>query len=242
PLVELKDVTKSYQRLRPVLEKTSCRITPGEFVYVTGVSGAGKTTLFRLLIGTERPDAGQIVVNGQDVSRFTPLQWARHRRRVGVVFQDYRLLPHESVEDNVALPLRVTGVPAKPLQVHVQERLEQVGLAGRGKERVLGLSGGEKQLVGIARALVLAPALLLADEPTGNLDQAMAVRVFELLRQIHAAGCTVIVATHDLALIRAFRFRTLLIRERRLHEVRVQDASAPGPSAAGAASRPAPAP
>jgi cell division transport system ATP-binding protein len=231
-MIELIEVTKSYQRLLPLLDQASCRIEKGEFAYLTGISGAGKTTVFRMLMGMERPDRGTIRIEGRDVNRLKPHARAEHRRRIGMVFQDYRLLPEESIADNVGLPLRVAGVNAAMERQKVREKLALVGLTGRDKEPVVSLSGGEKQLVSIARALVLSPPVLLADEPTGNLDQAMAWRVMEVLRGINGAGCTVVVATHDLALIRGFRARTLLIKERRLNEVRLIDSPAGEPAAA----------
>jgi cell division transport system ATP-binding protein len=225
-MIELKGVTKSYQRKLPVLDQATATIATGEFTYLTGVSGAGKTTVFRLLMRIERPDAGEVRVQGEDVGRLRPAGRAKLRRGIGMVFQDYRLLPEESVATNVALPLRIAGLPAARAQGVVEEKLKQVGMGGRGGEQVVTLSGGEKQLVSIARALALSPALLLADEPTGNLDQAMAFRIMELLREIHAGGCTVIVATHDVSLIRSFRARTLMIKERQIHEVRLVEPAA----------------
>jgi cell division transport system ATP-binding protein len=223
-MIELDAVTKGYQRLLPVLDEVSFHIDKGEFVYLTGVSGAGKTTVFRLLMLMERPDAGVLKLEERALTRLRPAERSRHRRRIGMVFQDYRLLPGETIAENVGLPLRVAGINAAMERQKVLEKLEQVGLAERAREQVIGLSGGEKQLVSIARALVFSPPVLLADEPTGNLDQGMAWRVMELLREIHARGCTVVVATHDLPLIRAFRARTLLIKERKVHEVRLLDA------------------
>ncbi len=231
-MIELTDVTKKYQRPLPVLDSVSCSVGAGEFVYLTGISGAGKTTVFRLLMLMERPDSGQIRFDGEELTRLPPARWHLHRRRVGMVFQDYRLLQDQSIAHNVGLPLQVAGVAAAPMRKRVWERLEQVGLAERAQERVATLSGGEKQLVSIARAMVQAPRALLADEPTGNLDQTMAHRVLGLLQQIHSNGCTVMVATHDLALIRAFRARTLLIRDRKIHEVRLTEVPAAGPAQA----------
>jgi len=201
-MIELKAVTKGYQRKLPVLDQASAAIGKSEFAYLTGVSGAGKTTVFRLLLRVERPDAGSVFVNGEDVSRLDIKGRARLRRGIGMVFQDYRLLPHDTVAANVALPLRIAGMPEGRVRQIVEDKLKQVGLGGRGAERVVTLSGGEKQLASIARALAINPPVLLADEPTGNLDQAMAFRIMELLREIHAGGCTVIVATHDEELIK----------------------------------------
>jgi cell division transport system ATP-binding protein len=171
----------------------------------------------------ERPDKGTLVLEDRVLGKLRMADRAHHRRRIGMVFQDYRLLPGETVAENVGLPLRVAGINTAMERQKVMEKLEQVGLAERAKERVIGLSGGEKQLVAIARALVFSPPVLLADEPTGNLDQGMALRVMELLREIHRNGCTVVVATHDLSMIRTFRARTLLIRDRKIHEVRLVD-------------------
>ncbi len=220
-MIEIKNVTKSYLGMRPVLNDVSVRIEPGTFVFLTGVSGAGKTTVFRLMMSMEHPDSGSICFDGVDISRFTRIERALHRRRIGMVFQDYRLLPHDSVAENVALPLRVAGMHGAKLRRKTGERLEQVGLADRAREPVRGLSGGEKQLVAMARALAFDPPVFLADEPTGNLDQSVAARVMALLRRIHGTGCTVLVATHDLNLIRGHRARTLLIKEQKIHEVRL---------------------
>lgn len=224
-MIQVQGVTKAYQRLLPIFDDVSFAIEKGEFVYLTGVSGAGKTTVFRLLMLMERPDKGTLVLEDRTLGKLRVADRAKHRRRIGMVFQDYRLLPGETIAENVGLPLRVAGVNAAMEHQKVMEKLEQVGMAERANERVVGLSGGEKQLVAIARALVFSPPVLFADEPTGNLDQGMAYKVMELLQGIHKQGCTVVVATHDLPMIRAFRARTLLIRDRKVHEVRVVDAA-----------------
>jgi ABC-type ATPase involved in cell division len=179
--------------------------------------------VFRLLMLIERPERGSIVFDDADITRLTPAERAHHRRRIGMVFQDYKLLANDTIEENVALPLRVAGYRGGRLRSRIAQQLEQVGLAHRRRERVLGLSGGEKQLVSIARALAFDPKVFFADEPTGNLDQSMAFRVMELIQNLHRRGCTVIVATHDLSLIRSFRARTLLIKDRKVHEVRLAE-------------------
>jgi cell division transport system ATP-binding protein len=212
-MIALEGVTKSYQRLLPILDDVSFTIGKGEFVYVTGVSGSGKTTVFRLLMLMERPDKGTLVLEERVLGRMRVADRAKHRRRIGMVFQDYRLLPGETIAENVGLPLRVAGINTAMERQKAMEKLEQVGLAERAKERVIGLSGGEKQLVAIARALVFSPPVLFADEPTGNLDQGMAYKVMELLQNIHKQGCTVV------------------IRDRKIHDVRVVDA--PGETAKG---------
>ncbi|MDH4246426.1 MAG: ATP-binding cassette domain-containing protein [Deltaproteobacteria bacterium] len=222
-MIEVEAVTKQYLGMMPVLDEVNLSIDSGEFFYLTGVSGAGKTTVFKLLMLMERPERGVVRFDGADLSAMPRSQRALHRRRIGMVFQDYRLLPQETIEENVALPLRVSGVEGVALRRKTEQRLVEVGLESRRKERVMGLSGGEKQLVSIARALTLEPKVFLADEPTGNLDQAMAHRVMELIQAIHRNGATVVVATHDLNLIRTFRARTLLIKDRKVHEVRLAE-------------------
>lgn len=209
--------------MMPVLDDASFKIEAGEFFYLTGVSGAGKTTVFKLLMLMERPDSGVVRFGDDDLTRYNARKKAAHRRKIGMVFQDYRLLGDESIEENVALPLRVAGFHGPELRKRTEILLEQVGFLERRREKVMGLSGGEKQLVSIARALVFNPKVFFADEPTGNLDQATAFRVMELVRGIHAQGATVVVATHDLNLIRTFRARTLLIKDRKIHEVRLAE-------------------
>ena len=221
--IALEGLTKSYLGMLPVLDDVSCTIEEGEFYYLTGVSGAGKTTIFRLLMLIDRPDQGTVTFDGEDITRLRGAAQALHRRRIGMVFQDYRLLAQDTIEENVALSLRVAGYRGGTLRRKTEQQLAQVGLADRRRERVAGLSGGEKQLVSIARALAFGPKVFFADEPTGNLDHTMAFRVMELIRNLHREGCTVIVATHDLGLIRAFRARTLLIKDRKLHEVRLAE-------------------
>jgi len=224
-MIEFRSLTKSYSGRLPVLDGVNFRIDRGDFFYLSGVSGAGKTTIFRLLLLTELPEIGEISFNGNEINRFTPAQRAQHRRGIGMVHQDVdnRLLLQETVEENIALPLRIAGLNGKQFGLRVSELLERVGLDGRGKELVNSLSGGEKQLVSIARALVFRPGIFFADEPTGNLDQTVAFRVMDLLREIHKEGCTVVVATHDLNLIRSYRARTLLIKDKKVQEVRLAD-------------------
>lgn len=219
--IELQEVTRHHPGVLPVLDNVSFRIEKGEFYYLTGVSGAGKTTIFRMLMLIERPNQGRIYFGGSDITKYPLKQHALHRRKIGMVFQDYRLLVTDTIQDNVSLPLRVAGFSGRKLKTQVDRRLEQVGLYGRHKEVVQGLSGGEKQLVSIARALAFNPQVFFADEPTGNLDQSMAYRVMDLIHELHRKGCTVVVATHDLNLIRTFKARTLLIKDRNVHEVRL---------------------
>ena len=232
-MIEFRNLTKSYPGRLPILDKANFKVEQGEFFFLSGVSGAGKTTVFRLLLMLELPSEGEIHFAGANITGYTPAQRARHRRRIGMVFQDQdnRLLANESIEENVALPLRISGLSGRQMRSKTDSLLEQVGLAERKKELVHGLSGGEKQLVSVARALVFNPPVFFADEPTGNLDQSVAFRVMGLLKEIHRSGCTVMVATHDLNLIRSFRTRTLLIKDRRIQEVRL--AAGPQARAAG---------
>ena len=218
---EFKNITKSYLGNLPVLDRVNFKIEAGGFYYLTGVRGAGKTTVFRLLLSIERPDSGEIYFDGEEISEVSGTRQALHRRRIGMVFQDYRLLPADTIEENVALPLRVSGYRGAALRNRIDRQLEQVGLVERKREQVMGLSGGEKQLVSIARAMSFDPKVFFADEPTGNLDQSMAFRVMELIQGLHREDSTVVVATHDLDLIRSFRAKTLLIKDRKIHEVRL---------------------
>ena len=197
-MVTLDQVSKVYPgRQHPALEKVSLKVTAGRFFFLTGPSGAGKTTLLRLLFGADFPTSGRVVVGGADLGEISPRVLPRLRRRLGVIFQDFRLVPRRSVFENVALALRVNGGRGRPLVTRVEEVLDMVGLADKAEAPADTLSGGEQQRTAVARALVSRPRLLLADEPTGNLDPDNARRVMELLKQIHSEGTTVLVATHD---------------------------------------------
>src|SRR5579859_7755239 len=208
PILLFEDVYKSYREGAPVLRGMNLVIERGEFVFVTGPSGAGKSTLLRLLYRAETVDDGRILFLGRDVARLREDAVPFLRRNIGIVFQDFKLVPSWSVYDNVAVALEVVGLPQRLIRARVGEALERVGLAGRGEDLAGVLSGGEQQRVAIARAIVGEPALILADEPTGNLDPQLAIDVLGLFEEIHEAGTTVLFATHD---------RTLLeVRPRRL--------------------------
>ena len=197
-MVVLKGASKAYPgRLTPALEDVSLHVPAGQFAFITGLSGAGKTTLLRLLFGAELPTKGQVRVAGVDLGGITPRNLPRLRRKVGVIFQDFKLIPDVSVFENVALTLRVNGGRGPALIKMVQKILAEVDLADKGWVSAENLSGGEQQRAAIARALVGAPPLLLADEPTGNLDPQNAGRVMELLKAAHKKGSAVLVATHD---------------------------------------------
>jgi cell division transport system ATP-binding protein len=199
-----------------VLAGISFSVAEGGFRWLLGPSGAGKTSLLRLLYLAVRPTAGHLSVLGTDVDRAERQALPRLRRRIGVVFQDFRLLPHLSAYDNVALPLRIAGRPEGQIRVDAGEMLRWVGLARKQHARPAELSGGEQQRVAIARAVVGRPSLLLADEPTGNLDDAQAERLMQLLREMNRLGTTVVVATHNEALVRRHPGRSLRLDQGRL--------------------------
>ena len=201
PILVFEDVFKAYRPDKPVLRGANLTIERGEFVFITGPSGAGKSTLLRLLYRAEKVDAGRILFLGRDVARLTDESVPMLRRNIGIVFQDFKLVPSWTVFDNVAVTLEVLGLPSRQIGTRVGEALERVGLAGRGSDLAGVLSGGEKQRVAVARAIVGDPALLLADEPTGNLDPLLAVDILGLFEDIHDTGTTVIFATHDRTLL-----------------------------------------
>lgn len=195
-MIQLIHVTKQYEQ-RPALSDVTLEIGKGEFVLLMGPSGAGKSTLLRLLIGAERPDSGQVFVNGKNVASLKASEIPYLRRKVGSVFQDFRLLQKKSVFDNVALPLLVQGVSSGDIRRKVTEALRAVGVEHKRDQLPVSLSTGEQQRVCIARAIVNGPVVLLADEPTGNLDPGLTGEIIELFKLINARGTTVLVATHD---------------------------------------------
>ena len=208
-IVRVTNITKEYPRSGMALRGVNFEIAKGEFVFLVGHSGAGKSTLLRLLTMAERPTTGEVRVSGYSSFSIKPREIPQLRRRLGIVFQDFRLLPDRTAEQNVAFALEVTGTPASQIAPKVARLLLQVGLASRATAYPHELSGGEQQRVAIARALANDPFLLLADEPTGNLDDRATHAIYLLLREINARGTAVLMATHDVAMIERAQQRFL---------------------------------
>ncbi|MEO7478441.1 MAG: cell division ATP-binding protein FtsE [Lysobacteraceae bacterium] len=210
-LLRFDAVSKRYQGGHEALSDVSFAVEPGEMLFVTGHSGAGKSTLLRLIHLSECPSRGTVLMEERNLAKLRGRKIALQRRRVGVVFQDHRLLFDRTVYENVAMPLVIAGVPRDEIGPRVRRGLEKVGLAERERARPRELSTGEQQRVGIARAVVAQPPLLIADEPTGNLDPTLAVDIMELFASLPALGTTVIVASHDLMLVKRMRKRVLVL-------------------------------
>jgi len=209
-------VSKRYPGGHEALSELSFSIDREELVFLTGHSGAGKSTLLKLIMLMERPSRGQVIVNGQNLRNIRRSRIPELRRRVGVVFQNHQLLFDRSVYDNVALPLMISGYSRREAGRRVRAALDKVGLLAREKSMPVTLSGGEQQRVGIARAVVNKPQLLLADEPTGNLDPGLSAEIMGLFEQFNRVGVTVLIASHDLALISRMHHRILTLRQGRL--------------------------
>jgi cell division transport system ATP-binding protein len=215
-LVKFSAVAKRYPGGQEALSNVSFVLEAGELAFVTGRSGAGKSTLLKLIPAIERPSAGSVIVGGQNVGALKRTAVPYLRRNIGLVFQDQKLLYDRSVYDNVMLPLAFTGQPPREAARRVRAALDKVGLLGRERANPIQLSGGEQQRVAIARAVVNRPGLLLADEPTANLDAESAQRVFEIFLSFNQVGVTVLIATHDQALIQRYGRRLLQLEQGRL--------------------------
>jgi cell division transport system ATP-binding protein len=223
-VVEFQNVGLRYGIGPEVLRDINFGLEAGEFRFLTGASGAGKSSLIRLMYLAFRPTRGLIGLFGHDVASLPRRKMPAVRRRIGVVFQDFRLLEHLSAFDNVALPLRIAGVPEARVKSHTEELLAWVGLAERTGARPATLSGGEKQRVAIARAVIAKPDLLLADEPTGNLDEKSAVRLLRLLEELNRQGTTVVIATHNESLVGRFAHPRMHIEDGELTLIRPEEA------------------
>lgn len=204
-------VSKRYPNGREALSGVSFRIEAGEMAFLTGRSGAGKSTVLKHIALLERPTRGAVLVDGKNTNSIRPRHIPAFRRRVGMVFQDHKLLADRPVYDNVALPLIVADAPLKEIDRRVRAALDQVGLLGKERSSPLELSVGEQQRVGIARAVISKPSILIADEPTGNLDPDLAIEVMQLFRRFQEVGVTVVVASHDLHLVREFAQREIVL-------------------------------
>ena len=212
-MITLDHVSKSYSTGAPALNDVSIHIEPGEFVFIVGDSGSGKSTLIKLLLRELLPTSGTITVNGTNVGKLKHRQIPKFRRKIGVVFQDFRLLMDRNVYENVAFAQRVVQVPNKQIRRNVPSILAVVGLAGKYKARPKQLSGGEQQRVAVARALVNEPPMLLADEPTGNLDPKNSQEIMKLLEEINEKGTTVLVVTHNREIVNAMKKRVITMRQ-----------------------------
>lgn len=222
PMISFDHVSKQYKHgNRPALDDVSFKIDPGEFVFLVGLSGSGKSSLLRLLLREEFPSSGVVMLDGVNVGKLRNRKLPAFRRKLGIVFQDFRLLPTKSVFDNIAFGMQVVGKSRKEIKARVPEVLNLVGLEGKETRLPTQLSGGEQQRVAIARAIVNGPKLLLADEPTGNLDPSTSVGIMKILDRINRTGTTVLMATHDVAIVDQMRKR--IIQMETGHLVRDQE-------------------
>ena len=215
-MITFDRVSKRYAEGHEALSEVSVEIRQDELVFLTGHSGAGKSTLLRLIMLIERPSRGQVIVDGQNLAKVSARGIPGHRRNIGVVFQNHQLLFDRSVYHNVALPLVIAGYDQREVGRRVRAALDKVGLLSKERALPITLSGGEQQRVGIARAVVARPRILLADEPTGNLDPALSAEIMQLFEAFNQVGVTVLIASHDLALISRLRHRILTLRDGRL--------------------------
>jgi cell division transport system ATP-binding protein len=219
-VIQFDNLSKRYPGGFEALRNISFKMDAGEMAFLTGHSGAGKSTLLKLLMLMERPTSGNLLINGKNLNRLSNSQIPMYRRQVGVVFQNHQLLLDRSVFDNVALPLQVTGYPASEVGRRVRAALDGVGLLDKEQQKPMALSGGEQQRVGIARAVVHKPRILLADEPTGNLDPELSTEIMALFRRFQSVGVTVLIATHDISLINRMQLRIMRLEDGELTDDR----------------------
>lgn len=212
PVILFKDVSKEYQSGIPALKNVNIEIRKGEFVFIVGSSGSGKSTLIKLMLKEIKPTSGRIFIAGKQLSRLRKWQVSKYRRKIGVVFQDFRLLPDRTVFENVAFAQRVIETPTREINRQTPRMLALVGLADKYKSFPKELSGGEQQRVALARALVNRPVILLADEPTGNLDPKNSLEIMHLLEEVNRRGTTVVVVTHNKEIVDAMQKRVITVR------------------------------
>ncbi len=215
-MIELKHLGKRYPGGQEALLDINLQIDKGEMVFLSGHSGAGKSTLLRLLALIERPTRGTITLNGKVVSNLSERSIPYYRRNIGMIFQDHRLLAEQTIFDNIALPLRISGTDENVVRRRVDAALDKVGLLKRGNFMPIELSTGQQQRVGIARAVVSRPSILLADEPTGNLDHELSLDIMKIFQEFNEVGVTVIIASHDLEIMRLIGQRQIELKEARL--------------------------
>lgn len=208
-MIQLSQVCKQYKNGHEALNNVSFNVDAGEMAFILGHSGAGKSTLFKLITRMEKPSSGQIVVHNQNLNKLRSSGIPYLRREIGVIFQDHKLLLDRTVFDNVALPLIVIGMRSDEIRKRVRAALSKVGLSGHEKSLPITLSGGEQQRVGIARAVINRPSILLADEPTGNLDEALSDEIIDIFADFNRVGVTVLIATHDLHQVKRLNKRTI---------------------------------
>jgi len=215
-MIQFAQVSKRYPNGQDALRNVDLDIAAGEMAFLTGHSGAGKSTMLKLICLMERATSGQVIINGKNLNKIKRRQIPSVRRDIGMIFQDHRLLFDRSVFDNVALPLMIAGYDHREIGRRVRAALDKVGLLSKEKNTPIMLSGGEQQRVGIARAVVNKPPLLLADEPTGNLDPELSAEIMKLFEQFNQVGVSLLIASHDLSLLAQMHYRTLVMKEGRL--------------------------
>lgn len=229
-MIRFDNVTKRYDRGREALSEVSLEIAAGELIFLTGHSGAGKSTLLKLIALIERPTRGQVLFEGRNVGRLSDRAIPRHRRQIGMVFQDHKLLEDRTVFENIALPMIIAGYSRREIRGRVRAALDHVGLLDREKSTPMMLSTGEQQRIGIARAVVARPKLLIADEPTGNLDPELSLDIMNLFRRFNDVGVTMLIATHDIELLKRLSGRRVVLDEGRVQSSGAADGGPRGDS------------
>ena len=212
-MIRFDNVTKRYEKGREALHSVSFEVDAGELIFLTGRSGAGKSTLLKLIALIERPTRGQVLIEGRNIGRLPERRIPAHRRKIGMVFQDHKLLEDRSVFENIALPMIIAGYAQREIGGRVRAALDYVGLLDKEKHTPAMLSMGEQQRIGIARALVARPKLLIADEPTGNLDPELSLDIMTLFRRFNEVGVTMLIATHDLGLVKQLGGRRIVLED-----------------------------